>query len=116
MGARLACRRQQMSDDIQIKTLSRSSRDVFRFLKVSYPIYRNDPLWVAPLLMDLKKVFTDANPLFEHAKMQLWVATRNGQDVGRIAGIVDEYHNQTAKEPTALVGLFECVNDGGARR
>ena len=65
-----------MSNDIQIVPLSRSSRDVMRFLKVSYGIYRDDPNWVAPLLMDLKKVFTDANPLFEHAVMQLWVATR----------------------------------------
>jgi hypothetical protein len=100
-----------MSNDIQITTLSRSSRDVSRFLKVSYRIYGDDPLWVAPLLMDLKKVFTDANPLFAHAKMQLWVATQNGDDVGRIAAIVDEHHNRTAKEPTAFFGFFECTND-----
>ena len=67
-----------MNTDIQIVPLSRNSRDVLRFLKVSYGIYRNDPNWVAPLLMDLKKVFTDANPLFEHAVMQLWIATRSG--------------------------------------
>lgn len=100
-----------MSDAVQIQKLSRSSRDVSRFLRVSYRIYGDDPLWVAPLLMDLKKVFTDANPLFEHARMQLWVATRDGQDVGRIAGIVDDHHNQTAKVPTAFFGFFECVND-----
>src|SRR5437588_10340230 len=93
---------QCMSDDIQITPLSRSPRDISRFLNISYRIYEGDPLWVAPLLMDLKKVFTDANPLFDHAKMQLWVATRNGQDVGRIAGIVDEHHNRTAKEPAAF--------------
>ena len=71
-----------MSTDIQIVPLSRNSRDVMRFLKVSYRIYRDDPNWVAPLLMDLKKVFTDANPLFEHAVMQLWVATRRGAGRG----------------------------------
>src|SRR5437764_5654550 len=103
-----------MSGDIQITTLSRSSRDVSRFLNVSYRIYRDDPLWVAPLLMDLKKVFTAANPLFEHATMELWVATRDGQDVGRIAGIVDQHHNQTAKEPTGFFGFFECINDAAA--
>jgi hypothetical protein len=66
--------------------------------------------------MDLKKVFTDANPLFEHAKMQLWVATKNGEDIGRIAGIVDEHHNRTAKEPTAFFGFFECINDAAVSR
>lgn len=105
-----------MSNDIQITPLTRSSRDVSRFLNVSYRIYGDDPLWVAPLLMDLKKVFTEANPLFDHAKMQLWVASRNGEDVGRIAGIVDEHHNRTAKEPTAFFGFFETIHDAAVSR
>src|SRR6266702_1381115 len=97
-------------NDIEIDQLSRNSTDVLRFLKVSYEIYDNDPNWVAPLLMDLKKVFTDENPLFEHAHMQLWVARQNGRDVGRIAGVVDEHYNR-AKSPAAFFGFFECVND-----
>ena len=100
-----------MSTDIQIVPLSRSSRDVMRFLKVSYGIYRDDPHWVAPLLMDLKKVFTDANPMFEHAVMQLWIARQNGQDVGRIAGIIDHNHNRVAKDQAAFFGFFESVNN-----
>ena len=105
-----------MNTDIQIVPLSRNSRDVLRFLKVSYGIYRNDPNWVAPLLMDLKKVFTDANPLFEHAVMQLWIATRSGQDVGRIAGIIDRNHNHVTKEPAAFFGFFESVDDPAVSR
>ena len=87
-----------------------------RFLKVSYGIYRDDPHWVAPLLMDLKKVFTDANPLFEHAEMQLWVATRDGRDVGRIAGIIDHNHIRTTKEQAGFFGFYECVDDGEVSR
>jgi hypothetical protein len=105
-----------MSTDIQIVPLSRNSRDVMRFLKVSYRIYRDDPNWVAPLLMDLKKVFTDANPLFEHAVMQLWIATRSGQDVGRIACIIDRNHNHVSKEPAAFFGFFESVDDSAVSR
>jgi len=87
-----------------------------RFLKVSYGIYEDDPHWVAPLLMDLKKVFTDANPLFEHAEMQLWVASRDGRDVGRIAGILDHNHNRAAKDEAAFFGFFECADDAGVSR
>jgi len=100
-----------MNNDVQIIALSRSSRDISRFLEVSYAIYRNDPHWVAPLLMDLKKVFTDANPLFAHAQMQLWVARRDGRDVGRIAGIIDEHFNKSATEPGSFFGFFESVDD-----
>jgi hypothetical protein len=98
--------------DIQITALTRSSRDVMRFLRVSYPIYSGDPHWVAPLLLDLKKVFTDQNPLFQHASMQLWLATRDGRDVGRIAGIIDDHFNsRNGQEPTAFFGFFEAIDD-----
>ena len=96
--------------------LSRNARQVLRFLKVSYGIYGDDPHWVAPLLMDLKKVFTDENPLFEHAEMALWVAVRDGRDVGRIAGILDRNHNRIQKDNAAFFGFFECVNDPAVSR
>lgn len=105
-----------MTTDIQIVPLSRSPRDVTRFLNVSYRIYARDPHWVAPLLMDLKKVFTDANPLFKHAMMQLWVATRGGHDVGRIAGIIDHHHNRVTDQPAAFWGFFETENDPAISR
>jgi hypothetical protein len=105
-----------MSNDIQIVPLSRSPRDVMRFLKVSYGIYQDDPYWVAPLLIDLKKVFTDANPLFQHAEMQLWIATRDGREVGRIAGVLDHNHNKIAKDNAAFFGFFECIDDAAVSR
>jgi ribosomal protein S18 acetylase RimI-like enzyme len=103
-----------MTNDIRIVPLSRSSKDVSRFLEVSYRVYDGDPNWVAPLLMDLKKVFTDENPLFTHAKMQLWVATRDGKDIGRIAGIIDEEYFRTTKQRAAFFGFFECLDEPAA--
>src|SRR5262249_23263934 len=100
-----------MTSDVEIVPLSQKPKDAHRFLQVSYGIYREDPFWVAPLLMDLKNVFSNANPLFEHAQMKLWVARRDGQDVGRIAGIVDSAYNQFQNDNTALFGFFECVDD-----
>jgi GNAT superfamily N-acetyltransferase len=100
-----------MSHRLQIVACSRSPREVSRFLNVSYGIYNGDAHWVAPLLLDLKKVFTEANPLFQHAEMQLWIARRDGRDVGRIAGILDHNHNGTHKENSAFFGFFECEND-----
>ena len=96
---------------MRIVPLSRGRRDIARFLAVPHGIYRGDPNWVAPLEDDLRKVFTDANPLFSHAEMQLWVAERDGRDVGRIAGILDRAHNDFHRETTAFFGFFECVDD-----
>jgi ribosomal protein S18 acetylase RimI-like enzyme len=99
-----------MSNEIKIIPLSGTSRDITRFLKVSYPIYEKDPNWVAPLLIDLKKVFTRENPLFEHARMQLWIARQGQRDLGRIAGIVDDHFNRTAEKAAAFFGFFESVD------
>lgn len=99
-------------NEVQVRPLARRGADLRRFLRLSYAIYRNDPLWVAPLLMDFKKIFGDENPLFAHAEMQLWIAERGGRDVGRIAGIIDRNFNEYHRDQAASFGFFECVNDG----
>jgi hypothetical protein len=66
--------------------------------------------------MDLKKVFTAENPLFEHAEMQLWIAQEGGRDVGRIAGIIDQFHNRDASQPAAFFGFYECGNSAETSR
>jgi hypothetical protein len=100
-----------MNNNVQIVQMSRSSQDILRFLNVSYDIYGTDSNWVAPLLQDLKKVFTAENPLFQHARMELWIAQRAGKDVGRIAGIIDDHYNRSAKQPAAFFGFFESINE-----
>ena len=100
---------------MQIEELSRSKSGISRFLKVPYGIYRDDPNWVAPLLADLKTVFTDRNPLFQHAEMKLWVARRDGRDVGRIAGIIDRNHNDFHQRVDRLLRLLRSGERPGRR-
>jgi GNAT superfamily N-acetyltransferase len=102
-----------MPAPIELIQLTRSPRDVRRFLGMASGIYRGDRHWVAPLLTDLEKVFSDKNPLFEHAEMQLWVARRNGRDVGRVAGVIDRNYVKFHEEQTAFFGFFECIEDQG---
>jgi len=99
-----------MSSEINIVALPRTPRAVMRFLKVSYGIYRDDPNWVAPLLMDQKKVFTDENPLFEHAEMQLWVAVLF-MAIAFGAGVL--VHAMAAPQPSSPP-VVSTVGDGGA--
>src|SRR5215471_7018450 len=96
---------------IDIVPISRSKRDLLRFFDVAGRIYKDDPLWVPPLRDELAKVFVDANPFFQHAEMQLFIARRDGQDVGRIAAILDKAHNDFHGEKCAFFGYFESEND-----
>jgi hypothetical protein len=96
---------------VSIEPLSRSKRELHRFFDVADRIYRGDPNWVPPLRDDVAKVFAEKNPFLRHAEMQLFVARREKEDVGRIAAILDRNHNEFHGEKTAFFGFFESEND-----
>jgi GNAT superfamily N-acetyltransferase len=100
-----------MKADLEILPLSRHRQGLRRFLRVAAEIQGKDPSWVAPLESEARKTLSEANPFFEHAEMQLWVASRGQRDVGRIAGILDREHNRQLGERTAFFGFFESVED-----
>ena len=67
-----------------------SRRELSTFIKLPWRLYRNEPDWVAPLLMDLKeRLDQQQNPFFEHAEAQYFLAWRDGRAVGRISAHID---------------------------
>lgn len=83
-----------------------------RFIKFPWRIYQNDLHWVPPLLMERHEFLDPAkNPFYLHADVELFVARRGGEIVGRIAAIEDRNFNEFHHAKTAYFGLFECVND-----
>jgi hypothetical protein len=105
-----------VSADVRLVELRRDRAGIARFLEVPFAIYQLDPHWVAPILSDRAKVFGDENPFFAHARMTMWVAVRDGRDVGCIAVIIDDHHNERYREATAFFGFFEAVNDPAVSR
>jgi len=67
---------------------------------------------VPPLIVE-RKGFLDIgkNPFFKHAEVVFYLAKRDGQTVGRIAGIVNHNHIEFHQEKAGFFGLFECVKD-----
>lgn len=83
-----------------------------RFTEFIYPFYKDEKHWVPPLRMDQKKLInTDKNPFFKNAEIALFLAQKNGKDVGRIAAIVDNRYNNFHSTKTGHFGFFECIND-----
>ncbi|MSU24683.1 MAG: hypothetical protein EXS32_12785 [Opitutus sp.] len=87
------------------------ARDRGRFLRVAHHLYARDPHWVAPLDSEAHRVLAPVNPFFQHARMQLWVAVRDGRDVGRIAAILDDTHNAVHGGRTAHFGFLESIDE-----
>lgn len=96
---------------IEIKTLH-PTKDITKFIKFAWKIYKDDPNWVPPLMMDKKKLLNkDKNPFFKTAEMEMYMAYKDGEPVGRIAAIKNDTHNKIHNENIGFFGFFESIND-----
>jgi GNAT superfamily N-acetyltransferase len=87
-------------------------RQLKKFIKFSWKIYRDDPNWVPPLIFDQLQFFTPGkNPYFSHSKAQLFMAFQGGEPVGRISAHENNQHSQVHKDGAGFFGFFECIND-----
>jgi ribosomal protein S18 acetylase RimI-like enzyme len=86
-------------------------RDAVRFCKTWWPIYADDPHWVPPLLFERKQfLHPGKNPFFRVARVQCFIASRDGIEVGTIAATVMETVQQD--EPgVGFFGLFEFPDE-----
>src|SRR5665213_272167 len=89
-----------------------NKKDQITFLKVPFPIYANDPNWVAPLFLErFEHLSEKKNPYFQHAAAQLFIAEKDGKPVGRITAQVCQLHQERYKDATGQFGFLEAVDD-----
>lgn len=97
--------------EIKIRTVN-SKKETLTFIKFPWKIYKDNPYWVPPLLMEKKNMFDrKKNPFFQHAEMELFLAEKDGELVGRIAAIKNDLHNKHHNDKVGFFGFFECIND-----
>ena len=89
---------------------SRAERDAF--IKFPWEIYRDDPAWVPPLLLE-RKEFLDRkkHPFYRHGDAALFLAKREGKIVGRVMASDDPNYNTEHDSNVGCFGLFECIDD-----
>ena len=98
-------------DSLNILSIQ-NKKDWIDFVKFPYRLYKNNPCWVPPILMDYKVLLNpDKHPFYRHADVQFFLARKGKKTVGRIAAIVDHSHNKIHEEKTGMFGFFECIDD-----
>ncbi len=89
----------------------RTRRDFRQFIDYAYDRNADDPHWIPPLrLSEHERLTPKKNPFFEHADVQLLVARRARQIVGRIAAIDDRLHQEAHRDNVAMFGFFESAD------
>jgi len=90
----------------------RSRRELKRFVKVPFVLHRDHPQWVPPLILDRMQFLNRRkNPYFEHAEVELFIAEREGEPVGRISAQIDSEWDRTQGGSDGMFGFFETTDD-----
>ena len=89
-----------------------SRSDLRKFIQLPYQLYKYNPVWVPPLLIEQKDlVDKKRNPFYKHAEADFFLAYKNGNLVGRIAAILNYNHNKFQNENIGFFGFFESIED-----
>ena len=107
----------ELSDAGAAITPVQSAQDRDAFIRFPYELYRDDPNWVPPLIME-RRDFLDPrkNAWFKHGSVELFLARRNGVVVGRIAAVNDPNYNRFHGTSLGFFGMFECIDDPSVAR
>lgn len=83
------------------------------FVDVAWRIHvSGDGLWIPPLRMAVRDALdVRRNPFYREADRALFIASRNGEAVGRIAAIENRAHNRHHGDRVGFFGFFECRRD-----
>jgi len=93
----------------------KSPNELQEFINLPYRLYKEDPVWVAPLRSEQQSQFVPAkNPMLNHCTYTLFLAMDNGTCIGRISAFLDHLALGHWKQPIGLFGSFECINDPDA--
>lgn len=96
---------------IEIRKVAGKS-DKQKFIDFPHELYKNDANYVPELyiamdeLMDEKK-----NPFFKHSSVELYLAYKNDQIVGRIAAVNNTSYNAFHQSNVGFFGFFDCIDD-----
>jgi len=86
--------------------------DLKRFIRVPWHIYKDDPHWIPPLIIEVKEFLNRRkHPFYLHGEAAQFLALRDGQALGRILVSDDPRFNAQYGTNVGCFGMFECVDD-----
>ncbi|MFU2209805.1 hypothetical protein [Solidesulfovibrio sp. C21] len=101
-----------MSDSALVVSPAAGAADMDAFIRYAWEIYRDDPLWVPPLIPMQQEILDPARgPFFEFGQARYFLARREGRVVGRISAHVNGLYEKYHDNETGFFGFFECENN-----
>ncbi|MGV6828545.1 MAG: GTP cyclohydrolase [Flavobacteriales bacterium] len=96
---------------IEVKQITRK-KDIKRFVKFPFKLYKNCKNWVPPLTKDELETLDKAqNPVFKNAEAFYFLAYKNKEIVGRIAVIVNHLEIKKQHKKKVRFGWLDMIDD-----
>lgn len=95
-------------------TIKKVENNFQRRLFATFPwqIYKNDPLWVPPLIPErMKQLNPKKGSFFSHGEAAFFLAHKDGRLAGTIMAAVDYSSNKLRNLNDGMFGFFECIDD-----
>lgn len=94
---------------IEIKEIF-SGKELKTFIRFPFKLYQGNPYYVPPIIdFELSTLSRKKNPAFDHCEAKYFLAFKEGEIVGRIAGII---HGIEASEKKLIrFGWFDFIDD-----
>ena len=97
--------------DIEIKEIH-TRKELKQFVDFPHHFYAGNDYWVPTMRKsELDTLDRDVNPAFAYCDARYWLAMREGEVVGRIAGIINRRHHEVWGQPYMRFGWLDMVND-----
>lgn len=89
-----------------------SKKDLKRFARFNYNLYKDNPYSVPDLLPDILNTFRcDRNPAFEFCEAEYFLAYQDNKIVGRVAAIINHKSNAAWKRKVVRFGWIDFIDD-----
>ena len=96
---------------VTIKQVS-TQRDLKRFIRFNYELYKHNPYSVPDLYDDMLTTFNkQKNPAFEFCEADYFLAYKDGKPVGRVAAIINRRANETWNKKEVRFGWIDFTDD-----
>lgn len=89
--------------------------EIRKFIELPYRLYKNHPIWVPPLRVQMKEMFDSNKNLFMRNEHAFFMAFDGNKPVARILAGYNNVLSEKKGEPWAFLALFEAEDKESGR-
>ena len=92
--------------------VAKTRLEIRAFVLFPVKLYKNDPYYVPDMVGDqINDLMPDKNPAFEYCEARCFLAYKEGEIVGRVAGILNKRANEKNNVNYLRFAFFDFIDD-----